>query len=154
MRWRNLKDERDREALVARLAQLRPDASPRWGRMSCPEMVSHVCDAFRLALRAEDASLLKVPMPRPLMRLVAFRVPAPWPKGFPAPTRIRQGRGGTPPGEFERDLETAIELTRKVATELPRLAGVQHPIFGRLSAWEWGRWAFLHTDHHLRQFGV
>jgi hypothetical protein len=29
-----------------------------------------------------------------------------------------------------------------------------HPIFGRMSHREWLRWAYLHADHHLRQFGV
>jgi hypothetical protein len=29
-----------------------------------------------------------------------------------------------------------------------------HPILGPLSQSEWHRWAFLHTDHHLRQFGL
>jgi len=31
---------------------------------------------------------------------------------------------------------------------------VAHPIFGRMSLWEWQRWGYLHTDHHLRQFGL
>ena len=29
-----------------------------------------------------------------------------------------------------------------------------HPIFGPLSHAAWLRWAWLHTDHHLRQFGA
>ena len=29
-----------------------------------------------------------------------------------------------------------------------------HPIFGRMSEAEWLRWGYLHTDHHLRQFGA
>jgi hypothetical protein len=28
-----------------------------------------------------------------------------------------------------------------------------HPIFGRMTEAEWMRWGYLHTDHHLRQFG-
>ena len=30
----------------------------------------------------------------------------------------------------------------------------RHPLWGRMSEWEWGRWGYLHTDHHLRQFGA
>jgi hypothetical protein len=30
----------------------------------------------------------------------------------------------------------------------------RHPLWGRMTEWEWGRWGYLHTDHHLRQFGV
>jgi len=29
-----------------------------------------------------------------------------------------------------------------------------HPIFGGMSERAWLRWAYLHTDHHLRQFGT
>ena len=30
----------------------------------------------------------------------------------------------------------------------------RHPIFGRMSQRAWLRWAYLHMDHHLRQFGA
>jgi hypothetical protein len=30
--------------------------------------------------------------------------------------------------------------------------GQQHPIFGPMSRSAWLRWAYLHMDHHLRQF--
>jgi hypothetical protein len=29
-----------------------------------------------------------------------------------------------------------------------------HAIFGPLSEQEWMIWAYRHSDHHLRQFGV
>jgi hypothetical protein len=29
-----------------------------------------------------------------------------------------------------------------------------HPMFGDLTSWQWMRWGYLHTDHHLRQFGL
>jgi len=32
--------------------------------------------------------------------------------------------------------------------------GAAHPLFGRLTTAEWGRWGYRHMDHHLRQFGV
>jgi hypothetical protein len=28
-----------------------------------------------------------------------------------------------------------------------------HPMFGAMTTLEWMRWGYLHTDHHLRQFG-
>ena len=34
------------EEVVKRVAQLSADHQPRWGRMTCPEMVVHVTDAF------------------------------------------------------------------------------------------------------------
>jgi hypothetical protein len=29
-----------------------------------------------------------------------------------------------------------------------------HPLFGGMSDGAWLRWAYLHIDHHLRQFGA
>jgi hypothetical protein len=29
-----------------------------------------------------------------------------------------------------------------------------HPLFGALSAAEWGRFSYRHADHHLRQFSI
>ena len=29
----------------------------------------------------------------------------------------------------------------------------RHPLFGRMTNGEWGRWGYRHVDHHLRQFG-
>ena len=29
-----------------------------------------------------------------------------------------------------------------------------HPVFGPMTRGAWLRWGYLHTDHHLRQFGV
>ena len=31
---------------------------------------------------------------------------------------------------------------------------VRHPFFGAMSPNQWLRWGYLHTDHHLRQFGA
>jgi hypothetical protein len=28
-----------------------------------------------------------------------------------------------------------------------------HPMFKEMSEKDWMRWGYLHTDHHLRQFG-
>jgi hypothetical protein len=28
--------------------------------------------------------------------------------------------------------------------------GREHPYFGRMSRWEWGRWTYLAMEHHLR----
>jgi hypothetical protein len=29
-----------------------------------------------------------------------------------------------------------------------------HPLFGKMSAWEWGKLLQIHIDYHLRQFGA
>ncbi len=46
---------------------------------------------------------------------------------------------------------TAPEMICHLAADTRQLA--THPYFGNLTKWEWMRWAYLHADHHLRQFG-
>ena len=69
------------------------------------------------------------------------------------PTRpeVEQGRGGTPPGDWESDRSELLALVRAFAD---RTAFGAHPVFGRMRRSDWMVWGYRHTDHHLRQFGV
>jgi hypothetical protein len=54
-------------------------------------------------------------------------------------------------GWFEMDrADVVAELERFCRPEQPR---VDHALFGPMSFDDWMRWGYLHTDHHLRQFG-
>ncbi len=151
--YRTLNNAVHRERLVRRLRSLEPDQPRRWGRMSCHEMVCHLTDAFEMGLGERPVQPVTPRLPRPLMKVIAFQVPLPWPRGFPAPRELRQrSGGGTPPVDFRRDLAEAERAMHRFAETGGRLDGHVHPIFGPLSTWEWLRWAYLHTDHHLRQF--
>ena len=55
---------------------------------------------------------------------------------------------------FAVDRRRAAETLAELAGAGPRRFSTPHPILGTLSQSEWRRWAFLHTDHHLRQFGL
>jgi hypothetical protein len=65
---------------------------------------------------------------------------------------VDQTVGGTTPVEFFADLAELETLVQRLASH--RGTWPAHPIFGRLSDSEWLRWGYLHTDHHLRQFGA
>jgi hypothetical protein len=54
-------------------------------------------------------------------------------------------------GSFDQDREEAIAaMSAFVQLEQAR---ADHAFFGPMSYSEWMRWGYLHTDHHLRQFG-
>jgi hypothetical protein len=150
---RNLLNETDRRRLGVRLRAVRPDSTGRWGRMSAHQMVCHLADALRVPLGDKLARPMPQMLPIPLMKFVALRVPLPWPRGFPAPPELRQGVGGTRPADFERDVDDLVALLGRFASAGDLLALSRHPIFGPLTVHEWGRWGYLHTNHHLRQFG-
>ena len=57
-------------------------------------------------------------------------------------------------GAFASDLERAVGLLRQLAIAAPDALVDRHPILGPMTRAQWMRWAFLHTDHHLRQVGL
>jgi len=140
------------ELSQARLDKLTPDRRARWGKMSAPEMVCHLSDSFRFALNLKVASDASGVLQRTVVKWIALYVPVQWPKGVATTPEMKQGVGGTCPAEFERDKSELAKLMREFAGQ--EKFSVAHPIFGRMSLWEWQRWGYLHTDHHLRQFGL
>jgi hypothetical protein len=61
---------------------------------------------------------------------------------------------GTRPSVFDADLERAIAGLEGIAAASATALEPVHGVFGTMSVRDWQRWAYRHTDHHLRQFGV
>jgi hypothetical protein len=146
---KKLWQESARRELLDRLATLRPDRPARWGRMSAPQMVTHLNDSMRMTygdLNCEmKRSLIRFPG---IKQLIIFWMP--FPKGVPtAPELIARK-----PGEWEADVETLRTLLERGAGHDTRGPFPVHPAFGKLTPREWGVLAYRHVDHHLRQFGV
>ena len=151
---RTLARERDRVEILRRLRALRHDSVRRWGRMSAHQMVCHLSDGYRL-LAGRKTELAATPLPRFLMRWIALYAPLRWPSGILTTPDLDQDGGGTRPVEFEADVAELERLLIEVTTDRrDRFTKYFHPLFGRMSESAWLRWAYLHADHHLRQFGV
>ncbi len=133
-----------------RLQSIRPDSQRHWGKMSAHQMVCHLNDAFLNVMGQRPA---REQTSRVLLKWGALWVPIPWPHGFPTRPELDQQLGGTRPVEFQDDLRRLLTLFDRFVAQ-PSPAFAPHPIFGVMSYWEWMRWGYLHTDHHLRQFGV
>jgi hypothetical protein len=143
----------DTDELRRRLQALRPDSVRRWGRMTVDQMVCHVGDAFAMAMGEAAVVETSTVLQRTVVKWIALYAPLAWPPDIRTSRELDQQAGaGTSPAEFAGDLARTIALLERVgaATVLhPR-----HPIFGPMSPAAWLRWGYLHTDHHLRQFGV
>jgi hypothetical protein len=145
--------EKDRGELLARLKALRDDSRRRWGVMTAHQMVCHLGDAFLMMIgerRASDATGL---LQRTLIKWLALYVPVPWPRGILTRPELDQTVSGTKPEEFLVDV-ARVEVLMQRAASAADCETRPHPIFGPMSQADWMRWAYLHMDHHLRQFGT
>lgn len=139
----------DRRNLQSRLAALRPDTAPRWGRMSAPQMVCHLVEALRMAtgelsIRTRRTPLRMTPFKQGVIYL------APLPRGAPtAPELLARV-----PEEWACDVALVQQRLDALAALPPTYAWPPHPLFGRLSWRAWGVLIHRHIDHHLRQFRV
>jgi len=149
---KTLARERDTNEIIRRLRTLRPDSVRRWGRMSAHQMVCHLNDGFRMATGELPVTCSPTLRQRTLIKWIAIHLPVRWPSDIMTVPEIDQEIGGTSPGDFAAEL---ADLERRVERIAARRGASwpMHPIFGRMSEAEWLRWAYLHVDHHLRQFG-
>lgn len=151
---KTLANAADKAEVLRRLVAIGPESRRRWGKMTVGEMICHLSDAFRVAMRERKAKSISTWFKRSVMKWAALELPVQWPQGVSTVGECEAGRGGTPPVEIENDLRELTKLLERF-TRLPReFEYPDHPIFGKLSDAGWQRWGYLHMDHHLRQFGA
>ena len=151
---KTLANAKDKAEIVRRLEAIGPVSRRRWGKMTVAEMVCHLSDGFRVAMSEKTAKPVSNLFTRSMMKWAALRLRFQWPHGVSTVPECEAGVGGTTPSEMERDLRELRELLERFSKQPRKFRFAEHPIFGKLSDAEWLRWGYLHTDHHLRQFGV
>ena len=117
-------------------------------------MICHLNDAFKLYTGVITAAPPGFPYPSKLLKWGCLFVPIPWPKGFKTVRELDQERRGTPATDFAQDVSELRDRVKAFAQIPENFASPTHPYLGAMSATEWMRLGYLHTDHHLRQFGV
>lgn len=140
--------------ILRRLQTVRPDAPRRWGRMSAHQMVCHLHDSFLAVTGRRSISPATGLFQRTFLKWLALYAPLRWPPGVRTRPEVDQEIGGTPPGDFARDVADLRMMLDIITTQPGCFDGQAHPIFGRMSHRDWMRWAYLHMDHHLHQFGA
>ena len=143
----SLADQGDRERLATRVRALAADATPRWGRMNVSQMLAHCADALRNATGELPIALVRVPLARTwLVKWLMIDV-LPLPKGAPTARELR----ARAPVSIAHERDALLE---RFAPSHGPVSWAPHPLFGTLTPVQWGRLAYKHLDHHLRQFGV
>jgi hypothetical protein len=111
---KTLGNSQDTQNLLSRIRQVRSDSRRDWGKMSPPQMICHLSDAFRVALGERQATPQDNLFTRTLLKWGGLWVPVPWPHGFQGPPEIDALVTGTPPGQLETDKQN--RGTRAVST--------------------------------------
>lgn len=136
----------DRAAILARLHRLTPTDQPRWGTLTAPRLLCHLADQLRVALGDIPVRRHDSLVSRTLLKWLVVYSPlrAPPGKVQTAPEMLT-----TVPGRWTDDVSACESLIQRLATTPTRAV---HPFFGPLTHGGWGRLAYKHLDHHLRQF--
>lgn len=145
---KTLLDDRDRDEVLHRLSKVRLDSQRRWGSMSAHQ----TSDSFRASLGEKRISPSSTLFERTVYKCAALWVPVPWPHGVQTRPEMDQQQGGTQPVEFALDVEKLRALFDRFCGWKGEFA--PHAMLGQLSRTERMRHAYLHMDHHLRQFGA
>jgi len=138
-------------ALTNRLRSLTATQARVWGAMNAHQMLVHLGDGAEAALGRRSFSV-QARRANPILKWVALTLPLSWPRGL---------RTGADPAaqtvvaeDFIPARDRAVRTLRELAAAPASALAARHPIFGAMSRPDWHRWAFRHTDHHLRQFGL
>jgi|GEM_PF-254213 len=135
------------------LRRLRPDATPRWGILSAPEMVDHLTRAIRLSLLDEPREI-RVPEDMRERYWAFLRSDKPMARNLRSPQEFCD----IPIQEVGFD-EARIRLLRTLIdmqllfTKKPDFSSI-HPDFGRLDVDLWTVLHMKHFRHHFEQFGL
>jgi len=155
VRLRTIADTDTLDDLLRRLGRLTPDTPRRWGTLTPHEALCHLGDATAMVL-GDRPRVIPVPdRPRRVRSALGLWSPLRWPHGLRTSPHYNPHTLGTKPTAFADDLARAVDGLQRLAAAAPgaRLEPA-HGFFGAMSTRDWQRWAWKHTDYHLRQFGV
>ena len=141
-------------SLNERLRALRTDSRRRWGTLTPHEMLCHLGDATAMVLGTRPRKRPVRVRRRLIVKGLGLWSPIPWPHGWPTNPQHDPKAEGTRPSDFAKDLARALAGIERIAAAAPGALDPAHGVFGTMSVLDWQRWAYRHTDYHLRQFGL
>ena len=135
-------------SIRSRLESLRPDATPKWGRMTVDQMLWHVNQSMEQCVGRLKTQPRKKPIPTALLKFFVLNLP--WPKNAPTnPVFISPERH-----DFVAERTRALRLIDEIVQRDITSAWPVNADFGPMNGRDWSRLQAKHLDHHLRQFGA
>ena len=151
---KTVSDPKVLRSLIERLGALQADSRRRWGSLTPHEMLCHLGDAAAMVLGTRPRKVPVRMRHRPIFKWLGLWTAIPWPHGRPTNPMHNPRAEGTKPSDFAQDLARVIAGIEGIAAAAPDTLEPAHGALGVMSVRDWQRWAYRHTDHHLRQFGL
>src|SRR5262245_49045917 len=123
----------DKKSILERLNNVRPDSRRQWGRMTPHQMICHLSDSFKSRFGEKENSSVSNLFTRTAMKWFALYAPLPWPHGVNTMPEMDQEIGGTPPDDFQRDLQQLVKLIERFTAPAKDMEFHPHPFFGDMS---------------------
>ena len=137
--------------LITMIEKLKPETPGLWGTMDATEMLLHCTLADQFILEDKSPYQRRTLKQWLITKLCMYLLPK-FPKNRKGPLRL-QVKGKTNESEFEAKRKDFINTLLRFPSHNQPFTSV-HPGMGYLTTEEWGTVAWMHMDHHLRQFGV
>ncbi|MBC7901069.1 MAG: DUF1569 domain-containing protein [Saprospiraceae bacterium] len=150
---RNLQNKKVYAEIMERLQNIKPESPRLWGKMTAHQMICHLTDAFRGVMGKKHVAPTGTLFQRAVVKRLMLNLPPMPVRNYPTSPEIDQEIGGTTPAEFGADMEKLYSIILDFIRDGDEFRRWSHPFFGSLSRREWSRWAYLHLNHHLKQFG-
>lgn len=140
------------DELIARAMALQPASQPLWGSMTVTEMLHH-CNRATQSILEGKAPAKQSNIKQKALKFLFMNVIRKLPKNATAPKKFNIKLNQIIPAEFEIERNEYLDLIGRFTNHNYDI-NLSHPRFGALTKKEWGKFVWMHLDHHLRQFGV
>lgn len=148
---KNLLDVPAAKEIIARAGNLRANHKAAWGKMTATEMLLH-CNLANTQILEEHMAYEAPTLKQRLVKTLSLYLVPAFPKNLRGAER-NDTKGHICDCEFDHQLAAFLTIIQRFPTH-PNPITLSHPAFGPLTQRQWGLAAWMHMDHHLRQFGV
>lgn len=149
MEVKSLFDKAAYEEILQRLNNLKADSPRQWGKMTVAQMLTHCKEAYKVPLTSKKLKRHPLSLIGWMFRSQLYNN-KPYKQNLPtAPNFIVKDER-----DFDKEKLEMLSIVKAFHEKgAPGIGDKVHPMFGKMTADQWGRSMWKHLDHHLRQFG-
>ncbi len=151
---KNILQNITKQEIEKRIASLSNATVRRWGKMNAEQMLTHCSDQIRLALAQKQPHEKPSFFNRNVMKYFGLWLPRIPLRNLKAPVDMNQKFYGSASADLDTEKTNLVKLLNEVRALSGDSILQQHPMYGKLSFNQWGRFMYVHIDHHLRQFNA